>query len=141
MEAGRLDGQFFFPGLTPEFIKENYLMGIEPLVNGQPVSDNFWKHWIKTSIKHIEKEAQVCIARASFKNEPHDYHIQDYQNFVFLLLNNRPLVHEDSVIAVYPNNQTVFTFPQDWITPHFEAGQLNLVPTHGSMSSILLGVG
>lgn len=140
-DFGRIDGEFFLPDITPDFIKSNYLMGLEPLVNGEPVKNSFWEYWIKSAIKHIEKQTQVTISRASFKNEPHDYHCQDYQNFVFILLNNRPLVHVDHVTAVYPNNQTIFTFPDDWITPHFEAGQLQLVPTHGSLSSILLGQG
>lgn len=140
-ESGRVDGDLLTQDLTPEMLKTDYLTGINIQVDGQPMPEDWYQRQIKRAITAVEKESQIAITPHTVKHEPHDYNANDYQNFAFLQLFNRPILRVDAMRAVYPTGTLLMDFPKEWIRPDYNAGQIQLVPTMGSLSTILLGRG
>lgn len=126
---------------TANIIKGDYLFGI-PLVDedGNEYPDRNINSWIAKAVGWLEHELQIKIAPTEIAAEHHDYYIDDYQAFCYLQLYHYPVVGVESLKASYAG-QDIMTFPQDWIHIYRETGQLQLVPTTGSLSQVLLGQG
>ena len=140
-ESGRVDGDLLTQDLTPAMLKTDYLTGIDLQVNGAPLPDEWYQRWITRAITTVEKEAQIAVKTHSFLREPHDYNAADYQNFCFIQLFNRPILRVDAVRAVYPTGTLLMDFPKEWIRTDTNSSQIQIVPTMGSLSTILLGRG
>lgn len=140
-EEGRIDGEASLEDLSPEMFLSDYLIGIEPQVNGKPVEREFYKRWLARSVAHIEKEANISIKTRRVLKEPHDYNAVDYQNFSFIQLWNRPILDVQAIRAVFPTGQLLMDFPKEWLRVDHNSSQVQLVPTQGSLSSVLLGRG
>ncbi len=125
---------------TAADIKQDYLFGI-PLVDddGNEYPTRNIDKWIAKSVSWLENELHIKIAPTSI-SETHDYHLDEYQEFCYIQLYNYPVVSVESLIAEYAG-QPVMTFPADWIHVYKNSGQLQLVPTTGSLSQVLLGQG
>lgn len=121
-------------------ITSDYLFGI-PMVDGDgnelghPVIED----WITRSISWLETELQVCIHPTAV-SEFHDYYLDEYTQFCYVQLYQYPVISVESFKASYAG-QDIMTFPQSWIRIYKETGQLQLVPTTGSLSQVLLGHG
>jgi len=125
---------------TPELITGNYLFGI-PLVDedGNELGEPTIEYWIGQGISWLETELMIPIQPTSIQ-ETHDYYIDEYQQFCYLQLYQYPVISVESLVASYAG-QEIMTFPADWIRIYKQTGQLQLVPTTGSLSQVLLGAG
>lgn len=128
--------------LTPEYIKKVYLMGLNFVdTAGIPYPDSWYLQLINNAIVVFERITKVHVVRRTITEEMHDYDSKDYQTFCFLQLFEYPVKSVERVAAVYPTGQTVFEFPIEWVRLTKEHGQIQLVPTQGSLSSVILGQG
>ncbi|MGA6924295.1 MAG: hypothetical protein WBY88_01365 [Desulfosarcina sp.] len=126
---------------TARSITSDYLFGI-PLVDedGNEYPKSNIEDWIARSVGWLETQLQIKIKPTAITAEHHDYHIDDYQQFCYIQLYQFPVVSVESLVANYAG-QDVMTFPADWIHIYPESGQLQLIPTTGSLSQVLLGQG
>lgn len=126
---------------TASDLKSDYLFGLSLAdSSGNIYSDAAINRWIVKATAAIETELGVCVSPTTVTSEPHDYRVQEYDQFCFLQLFKIPVASVTSVIAKY-GGQTVMTFPVDWVKLLGEHGQIQLVPTTGSLSQVLLGQG
>ena len=126
---------------TATDIRSDYLFGI-PLTDddGNTYSSTNINRRINESIAWLEDELQIKINPTIITDEHHDYHINEYQDFCYIQLYEFPVVSVQSLVASYAG-QDIMTFPQDWIHIYNKTGQLQLVPTTGSLSQVLIGQG
>lgn len=127
--------------LTVAELKQRYLFGIDTTDDsGRELPDAVYEHYIAAAIATLEHELDVPILPTSFCDE-HDYHREDYQAFNFIKLDNRPLISVEEFRVSYPSGQTVIVFPAEWLRLNKPEGQLQIVPTAGTLSEILVGQG
>ena len=122
---------------TRDDITDDYLFGI-PLVdeNGTAYPPGNIDKWITKSVEWLENELYIKIAPTAI-SEVHDYNIDEYQEFCYIQLYQFPVISVEALRASYAG-QSIMSFPADWIHIHKKTGQLQLVPTTGSLSQVLL---
>ncbi|MDQ3171499.1 MAG: hypothetical protein M3Q55_15300 [Acidobacteriota bacterium] len=120
-------------------VKQRYFFGIDDTNDaGVKLTDAVWEHYIISAIRSIEMELDIPIVPTAF-NEKHDYYAIDGGSFV--ALDNYPVISVEAFDARYPGGQTVIEFPAEWWRVEYEVGQIQIVPTAGSLSSMLIGEG
>lgn len=127
--------------LTVEQLKARYFFGVD-LTNdkGEPLADAVWEHNILSAIRWMELQIDTPILPSSFV-ERHDYYRGDYSAFSFVKLDNCPVLSVESFRVQYPSGQNVIEFPLEWVRLHNAEGQIQIVPTAGTLSEILVGQG
>jgi hypothetical protein len=125
---------------TADVLKNDYLFGI-PLTDedGNIMQDSVLAAWIERAIAWLETELMIKIAPTSI-TESHDYYLSEYVNFCYVQLYQYPVISVTSLKASYAG-QDIMTFPSSWIRIYKESGQLQLVPTTGNLSQVLLSQG
>jgi len=131
--------------LAPKFLRDNYLKGLVFVdENDKPYDDSWYEQKINVAISVFEHGTQLTLTPRLLTREPHDYYIKDYMNFAFLQLFHYPLIVDQQyplVEAIYPTGQVIITFPREWVRPDAQHGQLQLIPTQGTLSQVILGQG
>jgi hypothetical protein len=125
-----------------EDLKTNYLYGLDLTDDaGNPYPDSLYATFIKSAVDSLEHKLAIKIKRTDYTEERHDFYRDDYENYIFVKLNQKPVISVEEVKLVLPGEQTVMTFDQDWIHLQRESGQVQMVPGVGSAGSILIGAG
>lgn len=128
--------------LTPKYLLDNYLRGIKITDDcDKPYPDSFYWTHIRAAVAEFERVTKVVLLRRTITDEPHDYDVRDYNQYCFLRLWQYPLVSVTKIKAVYPTGQTIIEFPAEWYRVNPESGQVQLVPTQGTLSQVILGRG
>ena len=126
--------------LSPEFLKSHYLTGLDFVdKDKKPIPTEFFVQKITTAAAVFKRLTNVHVLQTVIVDERHDYHSSDYRNFSFIQLFEYPVVEVTSVHGIYPTGQSLMNFPTDWFRVDKAHGQLNLVPTSGSLASVLIG--
>lgn len=133
--------------LTPKFLKDNYLLGLKFVDEcGSEYPDSWYEQKINTACSQFEHHTQLKVMPTVFTKEKHDYYIRDYEHYAYIQLYNYPILPTTGpdtpvVRAVYPTGQVVTTFPAEWVRADLKHGQIQLIPTQGSLSQVILGQG
>jgi hypothetical protein len=128
--------------LNTQQLKDSYLVGIKQVdQNGNAYSNNLYDTAIKSAVSYFELKTKIHVTPYEIPDEPHDYYVTDYDRFAFFQLYEYPILNVSSISAIYPTGQTILLFPSTWIKINYKVGQLNLVPTAGSLSQVLIGQG
>jgi len=131
--------------LTPEFLKAKYLLGLKFVdENGNEYPDDWYEQKIAVAISNFEHYTNLTVIPHEVENETHDYYIRDYEQYAFVQLYQYPIIETRDtplVKAVYPTGQFITEFPREWVRVEHQHGQIQLVPTQGSLSHVLLGQG
>ena len=124
---------------TATDVRSDYLFGI-PLTDdsGNTYSSTNITRRINDAVSWLEDELQIKINPTTITDEHHDYTLNEYHEFCYIQLYEFPVISVQSLVASYAG-QDIMTFPQDWIHIYNKTGQLQLVPTTGSLSQVLLG--
>jgi len=142
---GFLDRYGAIEDLTPEFLRETYLLGLEFVdKEGNPYPDNWYVQKINVAVAQFEQHTQLTVQPKDVVGEYHDYYIKDYEIFAYIQLFNYPVILQEEtpvVRAVYPTGQFITTFPREWVRADTQHGQVQLVPTQGTLSQVILGRG
>lgn len=127
--------------LTVAQLKARYLFGID-LTNdaGEPLPDEVFAHYILSAIRWFETTVDISLLPTLYQ-ESHDYYRGDYYAFNFIPLDNYPVQELREFRVQYPSGQNVITFPPEWIRLDATAGHVQIVPTSGTLSEILVGQG
>lgn len=127
--------------LSVNQLKQRYFFGTDITDDkGVPLSDAVFQHYILAAIRWFEHQIDIPILRTTFL-ERHDYYREDYQAFNFIKLDNSPVICINEFRVQYPSGQNVIIFPQEWIRLNPFEGQVQIVPTAGTLSEILVGQG
>ena len=123
-----------------EELKTFYLFGVD-LTNdrGEPYPDSLFAHYIKSAVDWLEHRLMIRIRPLTIDEERQDYYRPDYDKYIWIELNNFPVIEVSEVKLVLPGEQVVQVFEREWIHIQRESGQLQLVPGTGTAGSILLG--
>jgi hypothetical protein len=128
--------------LSADVLMSNYLHGLRFVdAEGNEVSTDFYQQKLNAAIAEFERITKVHVLRRTITDEAHDYYVNDYQLFAFFQLHEYPVVSVEKVSAIYPTGQFLFEFPLEWVRLRAEHGQLQLVPTQGTLSQVILGRG
>jgi hypothetical protein len=127
--------------LTVEQMKKRYFFGINfGDGKGNTLPDAVWEHYILGAIRWFEHQLDIPILPTHFL-ERHDYYRQDYEAFAFIKLDNCPVLKVNEFRVQYPSGQNVIVFPNEWLRLNNFEGQIQIVPTAGTLSEILVGAG
>lgn len=127
--------------LTAEQLKARYFFGLDLTdAKGNELPDATFQHFILQAIRWMEHQIDISIVPQVF-TEKHDYHRLDYEAFQFLQLDNYPVLSVEELSVQYPSGQNVVVFPQEWLRLNGESGQIQVVPTAGTLSEFLVGQG
>lgn len=131
--------------LTPVFLKKNYLLGLTFVDElGKEYPDEWYEQKIAVALSVFEHQSELTVNPFEVKDETHDYYIRDYEQYAFIQLHHYPVIVDNVspvVRAVYPTGQVVTTFPREWIRTDMMHGQIQLIPTQGSLAQVILGQG
>ena len=128
--------------MTVPELKDLYLFGVD-LTNdaNTPYPDLMFEWGIRQAIAWLERELDIRIKPTVFTDERYDYYMQDYLQWTTIRLRECPVLSVEAVKVKWPSNDTVIDFPADWIQLRKDAGQINIVPSSGSLSQVLLTAG
>ncbi|MCH9839318.1 hypothetical protein K0U83_26890, partial [bacterium] len=104
------------------------------------LSDDTFTHYILTAIRWFEHQLDIPILPTTF-SEFHDYYRSDYDAFFFIQLDNYPVISVEQLKVQYPSGQSVVVFPPEWLRLNQPEGHLQVVPTAGTLSEIMVGAG
>lgn len=128
---GRLE-----PLLTPEQLKSRFLKGISMVLKiknpetGQPftITDDELKDYIQKAADRAENETGLTLFPTKYK-EKLPFQKQDYEQFGYFQLPNRPIASIDALTVRLSDGSDVFVFPLEWIeVANLIWGQLNILP-------------
>lgn len=131
--------------LSANFLKEKYLLGLTFVDEaGNEYPDDWYEQKIAVALSNFEHHTNLSLVPYPVENETHDYYIRDYEHYAFIQLYHYPIILlEDTPViqAVYPTGQVITTFPREWVRADTMKGQIQLIPTQGSLSQVILGQG
>ena len=131
--------------LTPKFLRDNYLVGLNFVDElDRPYPDSWYEQKLATAISVFEHTTQLTVVPQDVVGETHDYYVSDYQQFAYIQLYQYPVIQRQDtpvVSAIYPTGQVITTFPREWVRLDHLHGQIQLIPTQGTLSQVILGQG
>lgn len=128
--------------LTIEELKEVYLFGLDLTDDaGNPFPDAMFEWGIRSAIATLERRLDILIRPTPFIDERYDYYRGDYLYWTIITLRECPVISVEAVRVTWPSNSTVIDFPTEWIQLRPDSGQVNIVPTSGTLSQVLLTAG
>jgi hypothetical protein len=109
--------------------------------DGEEFPQEFWEWKLKSARDRFERYTQILLTERQINAEPHDYNAIDFATWGWIQLYQYPVTNVSEIRAEYPTSETITIFPSVWIRVRMEHGQLQLVPTSGTLSNVLIGRG
>jgi hypothetical protein len=128
--------------LTTQQLKDVYLSGVKLAdQSGQPLPTALFDSAITAAVSWFELKTKIHTTPVDITDEQHDFNADTYNQFCWIHAYEYPILEVTSVTAQYPTGQTIIVFPSTWVKARFKSGQIQLVPTAGSLSQVLIGQG
>lgn len=126
--------------MTVKQLKSVYLFGVNLQDDdGNEMPDELFKFYIRSAQDWLEKELGGVLLCEKEITEYHDYHTADYQSYGFCKLYRTPVQEVMEFGFQFPMSQNTTNFNSSWY--RVEGNMINLVPTQGSFSAIMLSQG
>ena len=128
-------------------LKQNFMFGLDLTDDsGFPVPNAMFEFAIRAAVDSLEKTLGVKLKPTIILDERQDYWLTDYREYAFIQLNEYPLLSVEKVMIRYPSTPDVtgastVDIPASWVQVNKQHGQINLVPTYGSFSNMVIGMG
>jgi hypothetical protein len=128
--------------MTVAELKDIYLFGLD-LTNdaGEPFPDLMFEWGIRWAIGIVERQLDILVRPTVFVDQRYDYYRGDYLYWTIINLRENPVISVEGVAVTWPSNTVVIDFPKDWIQLRPDSGQINIVPTSGTLSQVLFTAG
>jgi hypothetical protein len=129
--------------MTAQEMKDRYLFGVD-------LTDDDGNGYSKKNIEFQIRSAQMWLQKelpglllfpTEIKDERHDYYAQDYVAYNFIKLFKYPVQSVSDLSMQFPLATQVLKFNEEWYRIESVGAQIQLVPTAGTFSSILLSQG
>lgn len=129
--------------LSVEDLKKIFLFGIDLTDdNGVDFPEEMYEFYIRSAQEWVEAQlGGICLCPTVIPNEVHDYYLNDYISYSFLKLYRYPLLSIESVGIQYPLATNVIQFDPTWFRAESVASQVQLIPSQGTFSSMLMTQG
>jgi hypothetical protein len=128
--------------LTADYLKLYYLTGLKFVdKNGKEYPDSLYDTHMMNAARKLEALCDIVVLPQTITAEEHDYHAADFMQWGFLRLYRVPVRAVYSVRAVYPAGGSTVNYPTEMIEVREDTGQINIVATQGSLSSVIVGQG
>jgi len=119
--------------ISVEELKEIYLFGLDLTDDsGTPYPDSLYEHYIKSAVARLEKVLDIRLLPITITREPHDYRREEFLQFMYLFLNEYPVISIEGMTLEFPTNSTILTVDVNDIHLHRSSGQLQVVPALNS---------
>jgi hypothetical protein len=139
-DAQQGEGDSALTLVSVDELKTNYLFGLDLTDDqGNEYPDSLYEWFIRSAISWLEHRLDIPIAPKTLVDEKHDYFAEDYGHYIWMKLEESPVINVEEVRMVLPGEQVVQTFDSTWIQLQKHSGQLQLAPGTGAAGSILLG--
>jgi len=128
--------------ITPDQLKKIFLFGVD-LTNddGDPYPDELFEFYIRSAQQWFETQiGGLKLCEQTF-TEVHDYRLSDYIQYSFIKLFKYPCQEVNKVSVQFPLSTNLLEFDPTWYRAESHSGHVNLFPTQGTFSSILLSQG
>lgn len=128
--------------ISPAELKAHFLFGVD-LTNddGEPYPDSMFEFYIRSAQNWLERSlGGVVLSEREFE-EDRDYYISDYISYSAIKLFKTPVSSVSFVGVQFPLASNVLQFDPSWYRVESVGAYVNLVPTQGTFSSILLSQG
>jgi len=128
--------------ITPQELRDIFLFGVDMTNDdGDPFPEALFEFYIRSAQQWFETElGGIKLCEQEFI-EKHDYRLQDYIQYNFVKLFKYPVQSVSSVQIQFPLSTTYLEFDPSWYRAESVGGHVNLFPTQGTFSSILLSQG
>lgn len=129
--------------ITPDQLREFYLFGVNLQDdNGTEMSDDMMTHYINAAMRWLEAQIPgLLLQPTTITNETHDYYYDDYLKFGIIQTKYFPVTDVAAYNVQFPLQTQVLTFDPTWLNVNSISGQINLIPSQGSLSAIIIGAG
>jgi hypothetical protein len=128
--------------MSVEELKQIYLFGLDLTDDaGNPFPDLMFEHGIRWALANVERQLDIRVRPTLFVGERYDYYRDDYINWTFIKLRESPVLSVSRVAVMWPSDTEVIEFPDKWIQLRADVGQVNIVPSSGTLSQVLLTSG
>jgi len=129
--------------MSADEVRETFLFGVKTTDDdGNEMPDSLIEFYIRSAQTWFEtKIPGLLLFERSIVDEIHDYYINDYTTWSFLKTFRFPIQSVSEYSIQYPLGDKKLEFDPTWFRIDSNGAQINLVPTQGSFSSILLGQG
>jgi hypothetical protein len=121
-------------------LKRVYLAGLDLRdPQGNEFPDSFYAWYIRSAVNYIETELDSYLYPRDIEDERHDFIREDYYKWILSHLDHRPVQTVREMRLVLPTNQTIITYPTEWlnVSPN---GRVQVVPGAGGMPAVALGL-
>ena len=123
-------------------LKEIFLFGVDLTDDdGNPYPERMFEFYIRAAQQWIETEIGGLKLCEHTVSEQHDYRLTDYIQYSFIKLFRYPVQRVGSVAIQFPLTTDLLQFDPTWYRIESAGAQVNLFPTQGTFSSILLSQG
>jgi hypothetical protein len=129
---------------TVDTWKQNYLYGIPDTdpATGLPFPEEAYQHHLDAAYMLLEDKLDHTILAATFTDERHDYHAEEWAAWGFIKTFHRPVRTFTSIQGIFPfyagdNVQ----FPLSWVQLDQKSGQINLMAQSGTMAQFIMEAG
>lgn len=121
-------------------LKSSFLFGLDLTdENGNSMPNSLFEFYIKSAVSWLEMRLNAPLRKKYIEDERHDFIRDDYDKYMWMELDEFPVLSVSRVRLVLPGDQIVNDFDSTWIHVMKETGQVQIVPGTGVASTILLG--
>ena len=126
--------------ISIEEVKTIYLWGIDLTDDdGNPIPDSAYRHYIRSAVSWVEAKLDIKLTPTVIDEEAHDFFRQDYYKYLWIKLDEVPIISVEQIRLVLPTETEVIVFQDDWIRVNQPAGQITIIPGNGQLAIIALG--
>lgn len=126
--------------ISADDLKSRYMWGMSIRdENGNELPNDVLEFYIDAAQERIEQRADLVLYPTECVDSL-DYYVYDYAQWGYIPLTRRPFISVSSLTMVFAD-QTVFTFPHDWIKVNEKRGTIQIFPVLGSIQGTLVVTG
>lgn len=128
--------------MTVQNLKDIYLTGLDLTDDqGNPYPDIMYDFGIRAAVDWAEQVLDINVRPTEY-TELQDYDLLNWQQMAFIQLDHYPVIPPiDYIKMIWPSSNEPYEFPDEWIRLQAGAGQINLVPTSGTLAQAMLIAG
>lgn len=124
--------------ISVEELKELYLFGLDLTDDsGTPYPDSMFEHYIKSAVASLEKKLDIHILPITILEEFHDYIREEFLEFMYLHLDEYPVISVEEMTLKFPSDSTIMTVDLNDLQLIKKSGQLQVVPSLNSNYSFV----
>lgn len=128
--------------ISVEELKNIFLFGVDLTDdNGNEMPKELFEFYIRSAQQWFEVEVGGLKLCEREYPEIHDYRLTDYIQYSFIKLFKYPVQSVSEVAIQFPLSKNLLVFDPSWYRVESVGAQVNLFPTQGTFSSIILSQG